>query len=203
MKKYIILFVGFGLPLIASADLAQSIGQVGAAVTALSKVLVSLTFVYFVWGLMQYLLGDEKKAAEARSKMLSSVLLMFTIFSIWGLVSLLNSAFGITGSSAPVVSTPDAGDGGSGDFAGLMGNIASKVINPISKMLVALGFMYFLYGVGKYLKSPGEQKTVEEAKQAMIWGVLGMFVMVSVWGLVTVVIDTLGLQNNTPPIPKF
>jgi hypothetical protein len=44
----------------------------------------------------------------------------------------------------------------------------------------------------------GEKK--EEGKQYMLWGIVGIFVMVSVWGLVNIVKQTFNLSENVPKV---
>ena len=57
----------------------------------------------------------------------------------------------------------------------------------------------FIYGVLILILSEGGEKK-EEGKQFMMWGMVGIFVMVSVWGLVAIVSDTFQLDNETKTI---
>ena len=45
--------------------------------------------------------------------------------------------------------------------------------------------------------SVGEDK--ETGKQIMIWGIIALFVMVSVWGLVNVLSNTTGIGGAAAP----
>lgn len=66
--------------------------------------------------------------------------------------------------------------------------ISSQIIDPLITFLFALAFLYFLWGVLGMFK---EEKR-EEAKQHVIWGTIGLFVMVSVYGLIRVICKTIG-----------
>ncbi|MBI2100131.1 MAG: hypothetical protein HYT48_02205 [Candidatus Vogelbacteria bacterium] len=55
----------------------------------------------------------------------------------------------------------------------------------------------------KYIRAAGDDKQREEAKNIIIYGLLGMFVIVSVWGLVNMLVATFGLTNTVPPLPRF
>ena len=46
----------------------------------------------------------------------------------------------------------------------------------------ALCLLYFFWGVAKYIKSAGTDK--EEGKSIMVWGVVGLFVAASIWGII-------------------
>lgn len=81
----------------------------------------------------------------------------------------------------------------------ILGRIAG-IINILTILVVALALLAFLYGLMKYLFSLGGEK--DAGKQIMIWGVVALFVMVSVWGLVRVLSNTFGVgAGGTAPIP--
>lgn len=74
--------------------------------------------------------------------------------------------------------------------------IIGGILRPIVPLLIGLAVVVFIYGVIKTMLAEGGEKK-EEGKQFMFWGIIGIFVMVSVWGLVTIVQKTFNL-NNTP-----
>ena len=75
------------------------------------------------------------------------------------------------------------------------------IINIITIIVVALALLFFLWGLALYIFSgPGEKR--DEGRQTMVWGVVALFVMVSVWGLVRVLSNTFGVgAGGTAPIP--
>ncbi len=72
------------------------------------------------------------------------------------------------------------------DFGGLI----TKAI-PI---VFALGLLFFFYGMALYIFRAGDESKAKEGKSIMIYGVIALFVMVSVWGLVKFIGDNLGIQ---------
>jgi hypothetical protein len=62
------------------------------------------------------------------------------------------------------------------------------VIGYIEQLVVvvfALSLIVFLWGIFKYIfLSQGEEKNLEQAKSYILYGIIGLFVMVSVWGIV-------------------
>lgn len=81
-------------------------------------------------------------------------------------------------------------------FAELVDQVfISGIIRPIAPFLVGLAVVVFIYGVILFMFSAGGEKK-EEAKQYMFWGIVGIFVMVSIWGLVAILQGTFQLQNN-------
>ena len=72
-------------------------------------------------------------------------------------------------------------------------------------MLVAgLALLYFIWGVVVFISKSGESEGRKEGRSKMIWGILGMFVMISIWGITAFVGDTLEIDpGGTFDPPKF
>jgi membrane protease YdiL (CAAX protease family) len=84
-------------------------------------------------------------------------------------------------------------------FKDLVDRAVNTIIAPIVPLLIGLAVLVFLYGVLNFTFSEGGAKK-EEGKQYMIWGIVGLFVMVSVWGLVAILQGTFNLDNKTQNI---
>lgn len=85
---------------------------------------------------------------------------------------------------------------GSKDFKDLIDNkIITGILDPVVKLLIALAIVFFLYGVFKFMIAEGDKK--EEGREFMFWGIIGIFVMVSVWGLVNILVNTFNLDSTT------
>ncbi len=76
--------------------------------------------------------------------------------------------------------------------------LIQRTINSIIPILVSLAVLVFLFGVISYLVGKKSESKSEGAKY-MIWGIISIFVMVSVWGLVGLVGSTIfGRSYGTP-----
>ena len=72
-------------------------------------------------------------------------------------------------------------------------------------LLMAVAFIVFLFGIYRYFIQGGdnEDSRTEGRKMAMN-GIIGFVIILSIWGLVYLVSDTVGLQiTNTPQPPTF
>ena len=58
----------------------------------------------------------------------------------------------------------------------------------------ALAFLGFIYGVAKYIWSVGSEGK-SEGKNIMVWGVIALAVMTSVWGIVRFLRSDLGISE--------
>lgn len=74
----------------------------------------------------------------------------------------------------------------------LMQSINRVIINPLIIFLFALAVVYFLYGLVKYLLNPDSEEIRKSSKSHMLWGIIGMFIMVSVFGIMSLILTTLG-----------
>lgn len=79
-----------------------------------------------------------------------------------------------------------------------MGRVTDLIINPIILLLFALATVYFIYSVIKFLSTDAADKgtTRIEARNAIMWGIVGMVIMISVYGLIHFVLATLGISTN-------
>lgn len=83
------------------------------------------------------------------------------------------------------------------------GTIGTGIIALINNVLVplvfAIAFVVFIWGVFQYFIAGGADEEKREAgKSLMLWGIIGFFVMASVWGLVNILKGTF-ILTNTPP----
>lgn len=90
------------------------------------------------------------------------------------------------------------------NFSSLVNTIISAVLNPLIALFIGAAVVYFLWGVLKYVRQSGDEKAREEGRKMIVYGLIAIFVMVSVWGLVNVLSGTFQFGNSSaPPVPSF
>ena len=82
------------------------------------------------------------------------------------------------------------------------------IANPLILLAFGISFLYFVYGVFNFLNQDmnSVDKSRKEARDAIIWGIVGMIIMFSVFGLIKFVISTFGISNtdiNSPGAKQF
>lgn len=83
-------------------------------------------------------------------------------------------------------------------LAGAVGDILQWIV----VILIALAVVYFLVGLLNFMRKEGEERA--KAKTDMLWGIIIIAVMVSVWGLVEFIQDLVGVDSNvTPQTPNI
>ncbi len=81
-----------------------------------------------------------------------------------------------------------------------------RIVNLLIPIMFALALLGFFYGLVRYIF--GKEDDKDAAKKTMIWGVVALFVMAAVWGLVKFIGDAVGVGTNTaapavgPLIPR-
>ncbi len=75
----------------------------------------------------------------------------------------------------------------------LLFNINRYILNPLIGFLFVLATFLFIYGLVRFYIA-GEVKDHEQGKRHIIYGLLGMFIMISVFGIMRLVIGTFGID---------
>ena len=77
-----------------------------------------------------------------------------------------------------------------------MGKLYNVILNPIIALLFALAFAYFIWGVVKYVWSGEQESMREDGRRSILWGVIGMFIMFGVFGIMRLIIGTIGADES-------
>lgn len=86
------------------------------------------------------------------------------------------------------------------DLRGVVAQIISA-INVVIPVLVTIALVLFLWGILRYVYKVGNAHSKETDRQIFLWGLLALFCMVTVWGIVA----TLCLQffgNRSCDVPR-
>jgi hypothetical protein len=75
--------------------------------------------------------------------------------------------------------------------------VSQVIINPAIQLLFLLALLYFLWGVFKFVKGSDADDSRETGKQHMIWGIFGMFIMISAYGILNFIIGSVGVDGKT------
>lgn len=73
----------------------------------------------------------------------------------------------------------------------LMNSITKVIINPLIVLIFALAVVIFVYGLVRYLISPDSEEVRKSSKSSMFWGLVGIFIMVSVYSIIKIIINTI------------
>jgi len=77
----------------------------------------------------------------------------------------------------------------------------NAIINTIIPFIVGLAVFIIIWGVFTYIAGAGDEEKRATAKSFIIWGVVGVFIMLSIWGLVNILVNSINLRKR--PIETF
>ena len=83
-----------------------------------------------------------------------------------------------------------------GGIVNLFGILVASLI-PIASMLAIL---FFFYGLALYILKAGDPEAAAEGKSIMIWGILALFVMTSIYGIIGFLQRSTGTDQAGTPI---
>jgi hypothetical protein len=228
MKKFfkftpLILLSAF-LPLIAHAEtscngtgLSNLICQVSELINSVIPVLVLLGLAYFIWGIVQYVIADGEEAKKkGKDHMIYGIIGFAVIVGVWGLVNIVTTTFGLKGdaikpiapqlvnsdSAAKAGSCPDI-KAGSSKFADVIGYFTCLIDKTIIPFIFAIAMVFFIWGaVNFFIINANEESKRAQGRQFMLWAVIALAVMISVWGLVKILALTFGIDTSYLPKVK-
>jgi len=61
-------------------------------------------------------------------------------------------------------------------------------------VLLALALLFFAWGLAEFILRSDSDEGRETGRQHMLWGILGIFVMVAVIGILRIITNTFGVD---------
>jgi hypothetical protein len=171
---------------------------------AILPILISLGVIYFIWGVIQFIKADgEEDRQKGKDRMLYGIIGFAVVLGVWGLVDILVRTFDLR-QNAPELQTLETSGActlaGSPTFKDLLCYITSIINDSLIPLIFAIATIMFIWGIIKYFVLGGDQEEKrEQGKQFMIWGIIAFAVMLSIWGLVSILTNTFNIRINGLP----
>lgn len=80
----------------------------------------------------------------------------------------------------------------------LLGKINQFILNPLIILLFAVALIVFFWGLVEFIFKAGSDEGRETGRRNMMWGIVGMFIMVAVYGIIKLILGTFGV-----PLPPY
>ena len=72
---------------------------------------------------------------------------------------------------------------------GITDKIVSDVVNPLIGFLMAAATLVFIWGVVQFMTNTADAEGRSSGRNHIIWGIVGLVIMVSVFGIMNLVAD--------------
>lgn len=187
-------------------DLLTGIQQL---LNTIVPILILLGVVYFVWGVVKFMIADSEEAKTKGKDQIIYGLIGFTvIIGLWGLVNIVVNSlgFGAGQLNAPTVNNlgVQATSSACGEIGknlqGVLGYFTCLINDSVIPFIFAIAIAMFIWGAVKFfIINADEEAKREQGKQFMIWGIIALAIMISVWGIVSILTSTFGVDGNVLP----
>jgi uncharacterized membrane protein YozB (DUF420 family) len=74
-------------------------------------------------------------------------------------------------------------------------NFFFEILGILAGILAGVAVLVFFWGLAMYIRK--DEKEYTKARQLMVWGTIGIFIIFSVWGLVAFLEGTFGITRIT------
>ncbi len=131
-------------------------------------------------------------------------------------------AGGLITAAAPLVAfgqtynnVGSAGSNAVNQLTNIVGNSQSLVgqsnnlLNIVIGVLIALAIIVFIVNVIRFVLNADDEEKRSNAKKYLLWSVIGIAVIIGIFGIATLLLNTFGISNNNlnsnqiPMVPTY
>ncbi len=80
--------------------------------------------------------------------------------------------------------------------------INSTIVNPLIIVMFAFALVAFMWGVRAYITNADDTEARQKGAQHMLWGIIGMGIMLMAFTIVRIVVNTFGFQSENTNIEQ-
>ncbi|MSU55253.1 MAG: hypothetical protein EXS46_01785 [Candidatus Taylorbacteria bacterium] len=176
--------------------------QINRILNYIIPFLVGLAVFLIIYGILGYIskAADEEKRKEAKDFIMWGVLGVFAMISVWGFISIVVNSFNLDNSTSivsnryPGATIPSTQPTNLVDLIGRVNGLMNATI----PFLIGLGVFLIIFGIFNYIRQGANEEKRAEARMFILWGVISVFVMLSVWGFVNILLNTFKFDNTVP-----
>lgn len=101
---------------------------------------------------------------------------------------------------------PEVVTKGFSTLGGLVTSFTQTIVRSLATLFATAAMVAFFYGIVQYIWGirEGDQNKIKDGNKFMVWGLVALFVMFSVWGIINLAQRIFGIQGqNTIIIPSI
>lgn len=84
----------------------------------------------------------------------------------------------------------------------ILQRIITHVIDPGLRVLFTLGLFLFIWEIVEFLWGVKNGEASQKGKDHMVYGLLGMLIMVSVYGIIALIVNSFGLDVSSTDVSR-
>ena len=70
-----------------------------------------------------------------------------------------------------------------------------NIFNLLIGVVFSFALVVFFWGLAKFILNSADEKAQTDGRRLMIWGVVALFIMSSIWGIITFLRDAFGVTD--------
>jgi uncharacterized membrane protein YidH (DUF202 family) len=83
-------------------------------------------------------------------------------------------------------------------IAPFLDKVSALIINPLIILVFSIAFIVFIFGIVQFINSETADKTRDEGKKKIMWGLVGMTIMFSAYGIIHLIVAAVpGARSDT------
>ena len=199
-------------------DIGNVLCRIGFILNRIVPAIMILGVVYLVWGVVFYVIaGDEEAKTKGRDRIIAGIIGLVIIVGMWGLVSIVVKSFGLNNADLTVINpvnivgnnaqgtgsascfTTYKGKGANATVTDLMTYATCVIGQAVVPLLFTIAIAFFIWGVVQIFINGDDEEKRSKGKQFMIWGIVALTVMISVWGLVQLLGSSFNIKTDFYP----
>ena len=79
---------------------------------------------------------------------------------------------------------------------GFVAKLNDVIVYPLITLLMGVALLIFLYGCFEFIVNAGDPGARTEGKKHILWGIVGLVVMVSAYAILSIAVGTIGCDIN-------
>ncbi len=76
-------------------------------------------------------------------------------------------------------------------FGKIVNPIIEHIVYPIIILMFGVALVIFVYGILQMIVHGSDEESLKKGKSTILYGTLGMFIMVSAWGIIYLISNTV------------
>jgi hypothetical protein len=82
------------------------------------------------------------------------------------------------------------------DITQFLNKVNDLILNPIIRLAFVIALLVFFWGIFEFIRSETADKGREQGKKKILYGLLGMFIMFSAYGIIRLILNTFGIPTD-------
>ncbi|OHA91210.1 MAG: hypothetical protein A2758_01920 [Candidatus Zambryskibacteria bacterium RIFCSPHIGHO2_01_FULL_49_18] len=80
-----------------------------------------------------------------------------------------------------------------------LNKINQYILNPIIILAFSVALLVLFWGIVQFINSETTDTKREDGKKKILWGLVGMFIMISAYGIINLILGTFGISKPNYP----